>query len=171
MPWYAWAFDGIGAVIAAPLIGWVTARFLRKRSAPTTEVSSQSDAQAVTGNSPAPSLTSGPSHPPDTAPRLLVPEQPGPPAPDLADLLLAIPGMTDPAFRQRLYERLPRDVAQQLHLDSRAARIELVGLIDTFSEYPHLSPWRSLLSRLEQLLPAHPSVQFLAAELARNGLV
>jgi hypothetical protein len=169
MPWYAWVFDGVGAAIIAPLIGWVVTRFQRKRLALSADATSQSNAQQTTVNSPAPSLTSAPGRPPDAPRRPLPPEQPSPN--DLVDLLLAVPGMTDPVFRQRLYEHLPRDVAQQLHLDSRAARPELIGLIDTFAEYPHLSPWVSLLGRLEQLLPAHQGVQLLGAELARHGLV
>jgi hypothetical protein len=169
MPWYVWVFDGIGAAIVVPLIGWVITRFQRNRLALSSDAVSQSNAQQATVSSPAPPSTSRPHHPPDAPHRSPVPDQPSPT--DLVDLLLAVPGMTDPSFRQRLYEHLPRDVAQQLHLDSRAARPELIGLIDTFAEYPHLSPWRSLLGRLEQLLPAHPGVQLLSAELARHGLV
>jgi Effector-associated domain 2 len=168
MPWYVWVFDGIGAAIVVPLIGWVITRFQQKRLALSAGDISQSNAQQATANSPAPPLTSGPGQPSDAPRRPPAPEQPSPT--DLVDLLLAIPGMTDPAFRQRLYEHLPRDVAQQLHLESRAARLELISLIDTFAEYPHLSPWESLLGRLEQLLPAHQGVQLLAAELARRGL-
>lgn len=160
MPWYVWAFDGIGAAIVVPLAGWLITRFRRKRLPLSADAASQSNAQQTAVSSPAPPSTSRPSHPPGAT---------APTAPtDLVDLLLAIPGMTDPAFRQRLYEHLPREVAQQLHLDSRAARPELIGLIDTFAEYPHLFPWRSLLGRLEQILPAHQGVQLLAAELARH---
>jgi hypothetical protein len=169
MTWYVWVFDGIGAAIAVPLIGWVITRFQRKRSPFSADDASQSKTQQPAINSSAPPSTSGPSHPPDAPRRPPVQVQPSPTG--LVDLLLSIPGMTDPAFRQRLYEHLPPDVAQQLHLDSRAARLELIGLIDSFAEYPHLSPWRALLIRLQQLLPAHQGVQLLAAELARQGLV
>jgi Effector-associated domain 2 len=173
MDWYAWVFDGIGAAVAVPLMGWIITKFTRKRAALTAAAAGQ--AQPTEASSPVPPPTSEAQLPLDAAPRLPVPGPPRPAGPDapagLVDLLLALPGMTDPAFRQRLYERLPRDVAQQLHLDSRAARPELIGLIDTFDQYPHLSPWRSLLDRLEQLLPAHQGVRLLAAELTRRGLV
>ena len=174
MPWYTWVFDGVGAAIVVPGIGWAIARCRPKRPTVPAEIESTTDAaskpiaQPITANSPATSLTSGPTRPPNAPEISPAPRQPIPT--DLIDLLLAIPAMTDPAFRQRLYEHLPRDVAQQLHLDNRAARLELLGLIDTFAEYPHLAPWRSLLSRLEELLPAHPAVQVLGAELAQRGL-
>jgi hypothetical protein len=184
MPWYGWVFDGVGAAVVVPLFGWVITRFQRKKSAHTANADATrqpatpqptASSPAPSSASPAPSSASGPTHPPGVPHRpLVVPSaghQPGSGPADLIDLLLAVPDMTDPAFRQRLYERLPRDVAQQLHLESRAARLELAGLIDTFAEYPHLSPWRALLDRLKQLQPAHQSVPLLGAELARRGLV
>lgn len=170
MSWYLWAFDGIGAAIVVPLIGWAITRFQQKRLARSADATSKSNAHATVINSPAPPLTPGPSHSADAARPVPLTAPPSAAPADLMDLLLAIPGMTDPGFRQRLYERLPREVTQQLHLESRAARPELLGLIDTFAEYPHLSPWPSLLDRLEQLLPAHQSVQLLAAELTRLKL-
>jgi hypothetical protein len=103
-------------------------------------------------------------------PAVTVPRTASPPAGSLVDALLDIPGMNDPTFRRTVYQRIPAAVAQQLHTD-RPARIELISLIDTFGQYPHLDPWGALLERLNELLPAHPAVSSLAAELAGLGLV
>ena len=77
--------------------------------------------------------------------------------------------MSDPAFRQLLYSHLPKPVIHQLRID-KPARIELIGLIDTFSRYPQLRPWQSLLDRMAELLPSQPAVEQLGTELARLGL-
>ncbi|GAA2395439.1 hypothetical protein GCM10010170_110200 [Dactylosporangium salmoneum] len=83
----------------------------------------------------------------------------------LVDALLAVPGMLEPAFRQKLYDGLPPQIAQQLHRDGRA-RLELVGLVDVFRGYPHLRPWQALVTRLEELVPDHPSVRAVAGLVA-----
>ena len=159
MPWYTWVFSGVGAAIIVPLIGWVRGRV--KGAPVTSEARVPSDPSA--GNRPGRLVGAQPDVY-DAAPA-------GSRTPiSLVDTLLAIPGMNDPVFRQTIYEHVPDVVVQQLQMDRRA-RIELIGLIDTFGQYRHLEPWQALLGRLCDLLPAHPAVQQLAASLADLGLI
>jgi hypothetical protein len=92
------------------------------------------------------------------------------PPTSLVDSILAIREMNDPEFRQRVYDRVPAPVVQQLRRDTRA-RIELIGLIDTFGDYAHLHPWEAMLTRLYNLLPENPAVRQLGAELAKLGII
>jgi hypothetical protein len=87
----------------------------------------------------------------------------------LIEYLVAIPELQDPGFRQLVYASLPPAVAQQLQVGPRE-RIELLSLIDTFSRYPHLLPWRAFQERLTSLLPGNPAAEQLGAELTRLGL-
>lgn len=176
MYWYTWVFSGVGAAIAVPVVGWILARFPRKP--PASAVAGPQGDAALSSASATPSVsntTAGTSLPPvaatpvmTAAPGTSSPD--GPPPAALVDFLLAIPEMSDPAFRQLLYSHLPKPVAQQLRMD-KPARIELIGLIDTFSRYPQLRPWQSLLERMAVLLPMQSAVEQLATELARLGLV
>lgn len=87
---------------------------------------------------------------------------------DLVDKLLAVPRMTDPGFREQLYERLPPQIMGQLQRD-RAARIELFALVTSFKHYRHTDPWSSLAGALQAFAPDHPAVAAAVAALADAG--
>lgn len=114
---------------------------------------------------PGPPVRPVPAPRPGTEPE---PDEPRPPRhweADLVDKLLAVPRMTDPGFREQLYERLPPQIMGQLARD-RAARIELFALVATFKHYRHLDPWRVLADALSALVPDHPAVAAAVAALA-----
>lgn len=71
---------------------------------------------------------------------------------ELVDLILKIPGMLDPQFRQELYNSLSVSVHSHVrrHPDSR---VEILGLIQVFQRVPNLKPWPALVSSLTALLP------------------
>lgn len=167
--WYTWVFSGVGAAVAAPLAAWLLTRVRRK---PVVRGDETKDRQ-LTGPTPAspPETTSDQQKHPAVAVRPAAGVSGVQPSTSgLIDALIAIPGMNDPGFRHTIYERLPTAVVQQLQMDRRA-RIELISLIDTFGQYPHLRPWQALLDRVSELLPAHPAVGHLADELTDLGLV
>jgi pimeloyl-ACP methyl ester carboxylesterase len=120
-----------------------------------------------------------PDQPPPTAPDQ-PPPSPDRPPPDgplsiedravIVDKLLAVPRMSEPVFRQRVYDDLPAVIVHQLARDT-SARLELFGLLRTFGDFPHLHPWRALVDALRALLPHSPAVAELAATLAGYGLL
>ncbi|QLQ35801.1 effector-associated domain 2-containing protein [Micromonospora robiginosa] len=83
---------------------------------------------------------------------------------ELVDLLLAVPGMTDPAFRAQAYARLPLRVREQLTRPG-PARLELLAALDTLRAYRHLAPGRALADALALLAPEHPVVAELRPRL------
>lgn len=86
----------------------------------------------------------------------------------VVDALLAVPGMTDPEFRRRLYAHLPTLVRDQLsHHDT--PRIELVGVAATLTDYQHLAAWEALIAGLCELVPDQPAVADLIDILAAQG--
>ncbi|WP_435205058.1 effector-associated domain 2-containing protein [Micromonospora sp. bgisy143] len=87
----------------------------------------------------------------------------------LVDLLLAVPRMTEPAFREQVYELLPPVIVHQLRRDT-AARVELFALVRSFEHYRHLAPGGSLASALETLVPDHPAVADVVDALSGAGL-
>jgi pimeloyl-ACP methyl ester carboxylesterase len=88
--------------------------------------------------------------------------------PELVDKLLAVPRMADPGFREQLYALLPPVMVNQLQRDS-AARIELFALVRSFEHYRHLDPAGSLAAALAALVPDHPAVAEVVAELSGAG--
>jgi hypothetical protein len=91
-------------------------------------------------------------------------------AKEIVDKLLAVPGMADRSFRQRLYGQLPDEVRQQLpHHD--VPRVELVGVASTLTDYRHLGAWEALVTGLRALVPGHPAVNDLVAALVGSGLI
>jgi Effector-associated domain 2 len=168
--WYTWVFSGVGAAIAGPLVAWLVTAMKQRSAIQQREIAGESpdtpkpgDSIVAAGNQKVHSTIA-------VQPEVTVPRTKSSPAGRLVDALLDIPGMDDPTFRRTVYQRIPPAVTQQLHLD-RPARIELISLIDTFSQYPQLEPWPALLERLNELLPAHPAVSRLSAELADLGLI
>jgi hypothetical protein len=170
MPWYTWVFSGVGAAIAAPVVAWIVSLTNRK---PTAQIDAEDRKQLVAHP------VEAPERQPDAPARMakvanvtqVLSGQPASSADErLLDFLLAIPGMDDPEFRHLAYRGVPAPVVEQLQIDKRA-RIELIGLIDTFRQYPHLSPWRKLLNRLNVLLPQHVAVRKLAELLTQLGLI
>ncbi|MFV2017328.1 alpha/beta fold hydrolase [Micromonospora sp. LOL_023] len=87
----------------------------------------------------------------------------------LVDRLLAIPRMTEPAFREQVYELLPPVIVHQLRRDT-AARVELFSLVRSFASYRHLAPGNSLAAALETLVPDHPAVADVLDVLKSAGL-
>ncbi|WP_250007946.1 alpha/beta fold hydrolase [Actinoplanes sp. M2I2] len=87
----------------------------------------------------------------------------------LVDGLLAVPRMTEPAFRDQIYDLLPPVIIHQMRRDN-AARIELFSLLRSFEHYRHLAPWDSLAMALETLVPDHPAVADVLDNLASAGL-
>ncbi|MFI5833679.1 esterase/lipase family protein [Micromonospora sp. NPDC051300] len=83
---------------------------------------------------------------------------------ELVDLLLAVPGMTDPAFRAQAYARLPLRVREQLTRPG-PVRLELLATLDTLRAYRHLAPGRALADALALLAPEHPVVVELRPRL------
>ncbi|WP_091057393.1 esterase/lipase family protein [Micromonospora humi] len=83
---------------------------------------------------------------------------------ELVDLLLAVPGMTDPAFRAQAYARLPMRVREQLTRPG-PARLELLAALDTLRDHRHLAPGRALADALAALVPEHPVVVELRTRL------
>lgn len=84
--------------------------------------------------------------------------------------LLAIPGMVDRDLRQQVYRRLPAAVREQLPHHA-IARVELVGLVTTLTEYQHLKPWEELVAEIEAVVPNHPSVTALVDTLREAGFI
>ncbi|MFI7026104.1 alpha/beta fold hydrolase [Micromonospora sp. NPDC049900] len=90
---------------------------------------------------------------------------------ELVRLLLALPHIHDPSFRQQLYSLLPGPVQEQLPR-SPVARLELIGMLSTLWRYRHLDGWQALDSALTALVPDHPATIALLARLdalARSG--
>ncbi|WP_443673248.1 effector-associated domain 2-containing protein [Micromonospora vinacea] len=87
----------------------------------------------------------------------------------LVDRLLAVPRMTEPAFREQVYDLLPPVIVHQLRRDT-AARVELFSLVRSFEHYRHLAPGDSLASALETLVPDHPAVTDVIDALNGAGL-
>lgn len=87
----------------------------------------------------------------------------------LVDSLLNVPRMTEPAFREQVYELLPPVIVHQMRRDN-AARVELFSLLRSFEHYRHLAPWNSLATALETLVPDHPAVAGTLDTLANAGL-
>ena len=83
---------------------------------------------------------------------------------ELVDLLLEVPGMTDPAFRAQAYARLPLRVREQLSRPG-PARLELLAALGTLRDYRHLAPGRALADALAALVPEHPVVDELRERL------
>ncbi|WP_433788450.1 effector-associated domain 2-containing protein [Actinoplanes sp. CA-252034] len=102
-----------------------------------------------------------------------VPPTPARPAADLyrvlVDHLLDVPRMTEPAFRDQVYELLPPVIVHQLRRDN-AARLELFALVRSFEHYRHLRPWDALANALETLVPGHPAVTAVLGTLTAAGL-
>jgi hypothetical protein len=159
MPWYEWVFDGVGGGAVVSLAGWLFSRVTRKPIA-TAPGTSTAALPGPPSPSPAPVPQGPAAGPPVTAP---------PATSQLVDLLLAIPGMNDPDFRRDAYGQVPQPVVEQIRM-SNQSRIELLNLIATFEDYPHLAPWQALLDALRDRLPAHPAVRALATALAARGL-
>ncbi|MFC7549642.1 alpha/beta fold hydrolase [Plantactinospora sp. GCM10030261] len=88
---------------------------------------------------------------------------------ELVDRLLAVPRMTEPAFREQVYELLPPVIVHQ-HRRDTAARVELFSLVRSFEHYRHLAPGDSLVAALETLLPDHPAVADVLDALTGAGL-
>ncbi|MEU9513234.1 hypothetical protein [Micromonospora sp. NPDC048169] len=76
---------------------------------------------------------------------------------ELVDLLLEVPGMTDPAFRAQAYARLPPRVREQLSRPG-PVRLELLAALDTLRDYRHLAAGRAFADALAALVPEHPVV-------------
>ena len=181
MPWYTWVFSGVGAAVAVPIVGWALGLFRRvprqqaPPDSPAIEGGTAPDTpSAVTQTaSIAPPGGTGPASTPTVTVSATPVSTPGTnqqaPA-RLVEYLVAVPDMADPAFRQLLYAHLPPQVAQQLRIGG-PARIELLGLIDTFSHFPQLRPWQAFHDRLGELLPASPAVESLAGQLASLGYI
>ncbi|MGW3894502.1 alpha/beta fold hydrolase [Micromonospora profundi] len=87
----------------------------------------------------------------------------------LVDRLLAVPRMTEPTFREQVYDLLPPVIVHQLRRDT-AARVELFSLVRSFEHYRHLAPGDSLASALETLVPNHPAVADVIDALYGVGL-
>lgn len=87
----------------------------------------------------------------------------------VVDGLLAVPGMTEPSFRDQLYARLPDPVRQQLPRHN-VPRLELVAVLGVLDQYRHLGTWDALARALELLAPALPAVDEVAATLTGLGL-
>jgi pimeloyl-ACP methyl ester carboxylesterase len=111
-------------------------------------------------------VESPPADPATVLTRILGPGRNG----TLVDALLEVPGMTEPDFRRRAYEGLPRPVLTQVERDSRA-QVELVSLVEVCARLGHLNPWRGLLARLNELLPHDPAVHRLAATLVDHRMI
>jgi pimeloyl-ACP methyl ester carboxylesterase len=90
--------------------------------------------------------------------------------PEVVEQLLAIPGMTEADFRQRLYRQLPARVREQLPHHANP-RVEVVGLVATLSDYQHLDAWEALVTGVRTLLPDHPVVAELVDMLSEIGLI
>jgi hypothetical protein len=88
----------------------------------------------------------------------------------LVRLLLAVPRMTDPLFRQQILNNLPAEVAEQLSRDP-SARVEIASLVQTFEDFPHLHPWTQLIRALRVLAPGTKGVSDVAKALVKNGLI
>ncbi|MGC4897449.1 alpha/beta fold hydrolase [Micromonospora sp. DT31] len=87
----------------------------------------------------------------------------------LVDRLLAVPRMTESAFREQVYDLLPPVMVHQLRRDG-AARLELFSLVRSFEHYRHLEPGESLAVALETLVPGHPAVTDVIDALGTAGL-
>ncbi|GID27765.1 esterase/lipase family protein [Paractinoplanes brasiliensis] len=87
----------------------------------------------------------------------------------LVDRLLTVPRMSEPAFREQIYDLLPPVIIHQMRRDN-AARVELFSLLRSFEHYRHLAPWDSLAVALETLVPEHPAVTGVLDDLASAGL-
>ncbi|SCL28482.1 Alpha/beta hydrolase family protein [Micromonospora nigra] len=74
----------------------------------------------------------------------------------LVDLLLDVPGMVTPDFRQLLIGLLPDRVAPHLPRNS-AARPDLVGVLTTLWRYRHLGAWVAFGEAVVVLVPHHPA--------------
>jgi hypothetical protein len=167
MPWYTWAFSGVGAVVVIPLLGWL-AKLLKSKPGNAAQVRPDDPGNGQGGDKlTAPEQPAAPSGATQAAPATATQ---APPSAGLVDSLLAVPGMSDPAFRHTIYDHIPPIVVQQINMDKRA-RMELISLVDTFDQYPHLEPWQALLDRIRELLPAHPAVGRLEADLVQRGLI
>ncbi|QOC93330.1 esterase/lipase family protein [Micromonospora craniellae] len=83
---------------------------------------------------------------------------------ELVRLLLDLPHIHDPSFRQQLYTLLPGPVQEQLPR-SPVARLELIGMLSMLWRYRHLDSWRALGAGLEALVPDHPATVTLLARL------
>jgi Effector-associated domain 2 len=81
------------------------------------------------------------------------------------DKLLEIPGMSEPSFRQELYQLLPSPIQVQLPRHA-TARAELIGVVSTLAEYRHLDSWNALVRAVTALVPDDPVVADLAAIVA-----
>jgi pimeloyl-ACP methyl ester carboxylesterase len=89
----------------------------------------------------------------------------------LIELVLNIPGMLDPQFRQELYNSLPVPVLSHVrrHPDPK---VEILGLIQTFQRIPNLKPWQSFVSGLTALLPPEqPEGKLLTSRLRQLGVL
>lgn len=166
--WYTWLFDGVGGAAAISVATWGLGRITRSyrnrtraplspraTTLPNTPVSPTDGRASQESQSPAPPTATSPGPSSGT---------------HLVDLLLDIPGMSDPDFRRTLYEGIPATVVHQVRMSAQA-RIELIDLIDTFGQYPQLDPWQALLDRLRVLLPEQATVRRLADKLAAEGLL
>lgn len=87
----------------------------------------------------------------------------------LVEALLAVPRMSEPPFRDELYQLLPAELRNQLRRDN-AARIELFSLVNNFDSHRSLAPWEALMTALTALVGEHPAVTNLADLLAELGL-
>ncbi|WP_174534140.1 effector-associated domain 2-containing protein [Micromonospora chalcea] len=102
----------------------------------------------------------------NTVPQPRTPTAAPPPANDgeLVDLLLKVPGMADPAFREQAYARLPPRVREQLSRPG-PVRLELLAALDTLRDYRHLAAGRAFADALAALVPEHPVVDELRERL------
>ncbi|MDY7083783.1 MAG: DUF3089 domain-containing protein [Actinomycetota bacterium] len=122
-------------------------------------------------NAPAPNAPA-PNAPASNAPAPAGPSVSRPPADlyrVLVDRLLTVPRMSEPAFREQIYDLLPPVIIHQMRRDN-AARVELFSLLRSFEHYRHLAPWDSLAVALETLVPEHPAVTGVLDDLASAGL-
>ncbi|MEU5027661.1 phosphorylase family protein [Streptomyces milbemycinicus] len=97
-----------------------------------------------------------------TAPRKLRIRELG----ELADLLLAVPGLSSPASWQQLLDELP-GVGTQVARQS-ASRAEALSLLRTCEAY---GAWEALADVLEVIAPDAPATTELIARLSQLGLI
>ncbi|MGO4424947.1 hypothetical protein AB4Z54_41230, partial [Streptomyces sp. MCAF7] len=84
---------------------------------------------------------------------------------ELADLLLAVPGLTSPTGWQQLLDELP-GVGTQVARQS-ASRTEALALLRTCEAY---GAWDALADVLEVIAPDAPATAELIARLSQLGL-
>jgi hypothetical protein len=88
----------------------------------------------------------------------------------IIEQLLAVPGISEPAFRQLMYNQLPNPIVNQLSRHG-GTRLELAALVTSFDHYPDLDPWHALADALNVLAPDAQAVRALIRTLAEQGLI